>query len=51
MEQTADSSQSIALFTGIQHAGKIDVRAIDLSGSLESESDSEPDNSSVQCSC
>ena len=50
-EQIADSSQSIVLFTGIQCAGKINVRAIDLSGNLESESDSKPDNSSVQCSC
>lgn len=49
--QIADSSQSIVLFTGIQCAGKINVRAIDLSGNLESKSDSKPDNSSVQWSC
>lgn len=48
MKQIADSPQSIVLFTGIQRAGKINVRAIDLSGNLESESDSKPDNSSVQ---
>lgn len=48
MEQIADSSQSIVLFTGIQCAGKINVRAIDLSGNLESKSDSKPDNSPVQ---
>ena len=50
-EQIADSSQSIVLFTGIQCAGKINVRAIDISGNLEGESDSKPDDSSVQCAC
>lgn len=50
-DKIADSSQSIVLFTGIQCAGKINVRAIDLNGDLESKSDSKPDDSSVQCYC
>lgn len=48
-EQTADSSHSIVLFTGIQCAGKINVRAIDLSSNLERDSASQPDNSSAWC--
>lgn len=48
-EQIADSSHSIVLFTGIQCAGKINVRAIDLSSNLERDSASQPDNSSAWC--
>lgn len=48
-EQIADSSQSIVLVTGIQCAGKINVKAIDLSSNLQRDSASQPDNSSAWC--